>query len=123
MATRASKALKRILGYWGHDVLLQVRTPDGFKKELEIHTVRHMEPSARLGLIQQEQREGVTHDVDIVYYFLPNSKVKEGDRIYEKDDRYPSGQTTWIVDWAVPVRGAGGKIEYYAVGATRESPN
>lgn len=123
MATRAHKALRTILSNWGHDVLLQKSTEDGHADSLERHTVRHMEPSARLGLIQQEQSEGIVRDVDLVYYFLPDSKVKEGDRIYEQDDRYPSGQTTWIVDWAVPLRGYRGKVEFYAVGATRETPN
>lgn len=123
--TLISRTRDLILRNYGHNVLLQRRTPndDGWQTRLERHTVRHMEPSARLGLIQQEQDEGIVRDVDIVYYFRPGAMPREGDRIYERDSRYPSGQTTWIIDWALPLRGEDGRIEFWAAGTTRESPS
>lgn len=127
MASRASKAVHQIMKDWGHHILLQRRTPNDFETTLSLHTVRHMKPSNLLGLVQQEQVEGTTHDVDVIYFFLPSSKVKEGDRIYEYDERFKDfkngPQTTWIVDYALPVRGVKGKTEFFAVGCTRESPN
>lgn len=123
--TLAKRTLHHILRNYGHNVLLQRATADGknFTGQLERHTVRHMEPTARLGLVQQEQFEGTVRDVDLVYYFLAEANPRDGDRIYERDERWPHRQTTWIIDYALPMRGERGQIEYWAVGATRESPS
>jgi len=128
-----NKALHEVLRDWGHDVILQRKHPSGcgWGDTLERHTVRHMYPATRgLPQIMQEQPEGITHLVDMVYYFKADAHPREGDRIYERDDRYighdspaGSGQTTWLIDYALPMRGYGGKIVFYTVGVTREEPN
>lgn len=130
--TAAGDTIRKILRDYGHDVLLQRKRDGKFLQKVERHTVRYMEPSARMGLNQQEQLEGITTDVDVVYWFLPNALPREGDRIWERDERYPkvkvdgktfTNVTTWIIDFALPVRGEGGMVEFYACGSTRESPN
>lgn len=126
-----------ILQQWGHDVFLQRRTPDGrdWQNQLERHTVRHMYPSTRgLPTVMQERPEGLVHTVDMIYYFRHDAKPREGDRIYEMDDRFDGrgkcepnldgiGQTTWLIDYALPMRGRNGSIVYYTCGVTREGPN
>lgn len=98
-----------------------------------------MYPATRgLPGISQDRAEGIVHTVDMIYYFLPDAKPREGDRIYEEDDRFTSppnerprrnhigtkgGQTTWIIDYALPMRGVGGRIVFWAAGVTRETPN
>jgi hypothetical protein len=132
------KALNWVLKNYGHDILLQRRVPgctSEWQSQLERHTVRHMYPSVRgAPQIAQEHPEGMTHVVDMVYYFRFDAAPKEGDRIYEIDPRYegssPSrinvgghGQTTWVIDYAIAMRGKAGKVEYYIAGVTREEPN
>lgn len=129
-------AINWILRTHGHDILLQRRDPSGveFQNRLEKHTVRHMYPNTRgLAGILQYQPEGRVHVVDMIYFFLPNARPKEGDRIYERDPRFSDhvadggkfndGQTLWLLDYALPMRGRNGKIVFYAAGVTRESPN
>lgn len=135
MPANLERALNGILRNWGHDVLLQRRTPDGkdWMKNLERHTVRHMYPSTRgLPQVMQERPEGLVHTVDMIYYFRADAKPREGDRIYESDERYnghncmncdPPGQTTWLIDYALAMRGKRGEVVFYACGVTREEPN
>jgi len=127
------RALNEILRDWGHDVFLQRKDPSGsgWQNVLERHTVRHTYPSVRgIPQIMSERSEGLVHAVDLVYYFRPEASPREGDRIYEHDPRYKghvgpsgSGQTTWLIDYALAMRGYGGKIEFWTIGCTREEPN
>ena len=138
MSNRLEAALHNVLRNWGHDVLLQRRTPDGrdWTTALERHTVRHRYPANRgLPQIMQEREEGIVHTVDMLYYFRREAHPREGDRIYELDERFTGrgrcadielndpGQTTWLIDYAVPMRGRNGIIVYYIAGVTRENPN
>jgi len=113
-----------ILRTWGHNVYLQRYSNGAFSKTLEKHTVRHMYPNVR-GLPQalEERREGIVHTVDMIYYFAADARPNEGDRIYESDPRLPNEQSTLLIDYAVPMRGKGGIVVYYTVGATREEPS
>lgn len=131
-----------LLRNWGHDVLLQRRLPDVyndphpkplFATKLERHTVRHMYPTNRaLADVQAEHMEGLVITVDMVYYFKWDVSPEEGDRIYEIDDRVPKGDSfrtvtntvreLYTIDYALPMRGKGGSIIYWACGATRSDP-
>jgi len=126
------QAFDYILREWGHNILLQRWNGVECKYEttLERHTVRHKYPAVRgLPGIMQEQPEGLTHVVDMIYYFRRDAKPKEGDRIYEEDERYAgypdnnTGKTVWLIDYALPMRGRGGKVDYWMVGCTRARPN
>ncbi len=55
----------------------------------------------------------------MIYYFEASANPKSGDRIYEE---YPTGVQIYLIDQATPVKGRLGKIVYWVVGATRESP-
>lgn len=134
MSRKLRRALDGVLRNWGHDVMLQRKNPDGrgFQSKLERHTVRHRYPAVRgLPQIAQERPEGMTHVVDMVYYFNANARPREGDRIYEFDTRYDGmdgevddyGQSTWLIDYAIPMRGKGGQVIFWATGVTREEPN
>lgn len=127
-----------ILKNWGHDILLQRRTPSGreWTPYLERHTVRHMYPATRgLPTTMQEKPEGRVVTVDMIYYFHAEAKPREGDRIYELDERFDGrdkltlgeingyGQTTWLIDYALSMRGRNGNIVYYTTGVTREESN
>lgn len=119
------KKMDQILGKWGHDVYLQRRLWDDednkFLNKLEIHTVRHMYPSNRaLPRTLEEKVEGLTNTVELLYFFRYNANPGEGDRIYDHD---PNSKTTWLIDWALPMRGRGGQIVYWTTGVTREGPN
>lgn len=132
------RARDAILKNWGHDILLQRRTPSGrdWEPYLERHTVRHMYPATRgLPTVMQERAEGMVHTVDMIYYFRHDAFPREGDRIYELDGRYDGrdrcsldeingyGQTTWLIDYALSMRGRNGSIVFYTCGVTREEPN
>lgn len=123
-----------IMRHWGHDIFLQRKNPsgNGFQDRLEKHTVRHMYPANRgLPQIVDEEMEGLVYNADMIYWFRTDASPREGDRIYERDNRYEghanraarSGQTTWLIDFALPMRGRGGRVEFWTVGVTREEPN
>lgn len=115
-------ALNTILSQWGHDVMLQRKTADGFANKLEQFTVRHMYPANRgLPRVRSEEPEGIVNTVDLIYFFRADALPKEGDRIYDHDPAI--GQVTYIIDYALPMRGLGGKVVFYQAGVTRESPN
>lgn len=130
-----------ILKEWGHNILLErVLNPhepnkppryiEGNKKKYERHTVRHTYPGSRaLGSIAQEEIEGMLHRYENIYYFRHNVDPMSGDRIHENlssdtlfgdMDRY-NQFNTFIVDAAIPMRGKGGEIVFWATGVTRES--
>ena len=109
---------------WGHDIYLQRWNNTIFAEDLEKYTVRHMYPrTAGLTDVARVGAGGMIHDVDMLYYFQHDSNPKERDRIYEKDDRYPSGYQTYTLDFALPMRGRAGRVEYWVCGASRETPS
>lgn len=128
--TDLRRVVEGILRKWGHNILLQrVNTihdgdePD-YVYNLERHTTRHMYPGGRgLPGIAKEEIEGVAYDAEMIYYFMWDVNPASGDRIYEELERYPDLQNVWKIDFALPMRGAGGRIEYWVVGASREVPN
>jgi len=128
MAFDARKVIKGMLQKWGHDIFLLRRLPNSeeFETVYERHTVRHMYPGSRIAEIDQEQIEGITHEADMIYYFQWDVNPREGDMIYEPDPRYEDyplkGATAWVISYTVPMRGAGGRVEYWMVGADREEP-
>lgn len=132
MSRQLTNTLNKILREWGHEIYLQRRMPNnkGWTHTLERHTVRHMYPATRgLPQVMQEEEEGLVHNVDMLYYFRPDANPREGDRIYESSPTFEgycdenTGQTTWLIDYALPMRGEGGVITYWIAGVMRESPN
>lgn len=127
LRTEFDKVLKK----WGHNVLLQrveqpyVNTPPSFSdSKLEMHTVRHMYPNSQsLTFAQNENIEGVTYDVDVVYYFRHDVKPTAGDRIYDNIERFPNSYILFTVDWAAPMKGKHGEIVFWTVGCTKQKPN
>lgn len=131
--------MDRILRDYGHNVFLRRRdrslpwtedvrwvTDEDGNPLLEKHTVRHMHPSSvALSGATQQETEGVVTNVDRVYWFRWDVNPTEGDEVL---DFKPSGmppvqkQETYHIDYAQPMRGNGGRIEFWAAGATRTDP-
>lgn len=116
-----------ILKKWGHNIYLQ-RVEDRYNGEkfvyknvFERHTVRHVS-AFNLAKAQQQNEEGVGFDSSMIYYMRADVNPLPGDRIYENIENYPNNTATYIVDSAVPMRGEGGRVSYWSVGATKESP-
>lgn len=126
------RVIDRILTNTGHQILLQRRsqldTDNPHSKKiwsntLEKHTVRYrFGNSGGLKRIQQEAIEGQIHNVDMLYYFKWNVSPREGDRIYEMDERFQNKLSTFLIEYALPMRGQGGRVEYYVIGCSRELP-
>lgn len=129
------KYFNKIMQGWGHDIYLQRKifgvshgvygdAPNhAMEKKLYRFTVRHMYArKASLERIADSFPEGIVRDVDILYFFPGEANPKDGDRIYDNDVRYDGGET-FLIDWALPMRGHGGKVVYWVAGVTRESPN
>lgn len=135
------RVFKNVMTGWGHDVLLQRRVlrsqtglygledNNGYTEKLERYTVRHRFPRiSKAASSQFEAQEGITRDVDILFYFPWDAKPKEGDRIFEPDDRFDDGRTntgysSYTIDFALPMRGVGGRVEYWECGCSREIPH
>lgn len=127
------KVLTGVLRRYGHDVFLQRRLLDSansphpqpvYANKLEKYTVRRMHPnSINFAGVVHERSEGVSLSVDLVFYFQHDARPKEGDRIYEPDDRYADKQIVWKIDYAHAMRGRGGRVEFWTCGVTREEPN
>lgn len=118
------RVLDKVLRDWGHDIILQRASSEEWvwTGEYERHTVRSMYPAVRgLPQVAEERKEGLVHNVDMIYYFRRDACPREMDRIYERDERYPNGQTTWLIDYALAMRGKGGLVDYYICGVTREN--
>lgn len=121
-----AKTLKQILRQYGHDVLIQRRLDDNFlySEQFERVTTRHFYPSAEtMSQIQKEDIEGTNAAVDLVYYFESSVNPRQGDRIYEEDQRNTDGANLYVVDFAGPVRGKMGRIVYWIAGVTKERPS
>lgn len=127
------KTMHGMLRDYGHDVLLQRRKPQEYngphpeveyEATLERHTTRSVfGRSAGAAGVADERPEGLVHSVDMVYYFLWDVDPQDGDRIYEMDERFVNKQSTWVIDYAYPMRGKGGRVEYWVAGVTREGPD
>lgn len=142
MARDIRKEIHALLRDWGHDILLQRRVLEsqsgiyaladnnGFSTSLERWTVRHYVPrSSTFMNAMMSEMEGLDINGDRLYFFSWDAAPKEGDRIYEEDPRYDKVTTdaqkyasTFIIDYAQPMRGKGGRIEFWVVGCSRERP-
>ena len=114
---------RNTLKQWGHDILLQRRLNDNmlYSSRMERITVR----SYNAQLTGQtnslaENIEGLNVNSEMIYYFDSLANPKSGDRIYEE---YPTGLQIFLIDQSTPIKGRLGKIVYWVVGATRESPS
>lgn len=115
--------MHKILKNWGHNIYLQRWKNNRYDDALEKITVRYTYPRlASLGATQDFVKEGIVQDVDILYHFPWDTSPRENDRIYEEDPRFASNHTMWKVKYALPVRGRGGRIEYWICGCNREIP-
>lgn len=115
------KTFKNILKQWGHNILIQrLIDPKTMKYESKLHryTTRSYYPGSS-GFVNamQEKTQGLTVSSEVIYYLQDFVNPKSGDRIYEE---LATGNEIFKVDFAAPVRGRGGKIVYWIVGATRE---
>lgn len=129
MSVDVREHMLHIMQEWGHDVLLQRRLPlqpgdlyyetGKFSDTLERHTVRNS-LRANLGRAVEEQLEGLVTNVDTTFYFLWDANPGAGDRIYEPDPRSANGQIVWTIDYAHPMRGRGGRVEFWVCGVTQE---
>ena len=115
-----------MLRKWGHDVLIQRRVDNdyNYSSVFERVTTRHTYPAnSDLVNLLKETSEGILADgVEMLYYFQANINPRTGDRIYEQIEGHPDGNIIYLIDYAIPMRGRFGKIEYWVVGATKEKP-
>ena len=113
-----------VLRKYGHDVLLQRHlNSNSYSSKLEKFTVRDQYPrKAGLSGVEELSKSGINYNVDMIYYFQSEANPRERDRIYESDTRYPSGYTTYVIDYALALRADGGFIAYWTCGVTREIP-
>ena len=120
-----AKAFQKILREWGHDVLIQRRLSDDgvYSDRFEKVTTRHITAASRyLASTKEETTEGVIINSDRIYYFAPTINPKSGDRIYEEISSGLENQILYVMEECYPVRCKNGKIEFWTVGATKESP-
>lgn len=121
MSLRLKRGLEQMLKKYGHDILLQRKTDNGYDTTLERHTVRHWfpgSPDSTMGSMP----EGLVNTVDMIYAAKVDMRPKERDRIYERDEGLGE-QSVYLIDYAVPMRGFAGEIVYWLIGVTREGPN
>lgn len=117
---------KKILKDWGHDILYQRRLSDDFtySETLERITTRNQLPrGSALMFAAQEEKEGYVVNHDLIYFFESNVNPKSGDRIYEESYNSLEDAVIYLVDTAHPIRGRRGEINFWMVGATKESPS
>ena len=125
--TNISSEFDSILQKWGHNIYLQ-RVENRFNGEkfvyknmFEKHTVRHILASSQQNAAQ-ENIEGLVFNSSMIYYMRHDVNPLPGDRIYENIENYPNNTVTYIIESAIPMRGENGKISYWSIGATKESP-
>lgn len=143
MAIDLRQEMNALLKKWGHDILLQRRTlksksgiyatadNNGFSTKLERWTVRHsVQRESQLIAALRPKPEGMLAMLDLLYYFPWDANPKDGDRIYEIDQRYDTNiqdsvkyASTSIIEYAQAMRGVGGRIEFWIAGSMRERPN
>lgn len=113
------KTMDDILRKYGVNVLLKKADP-GTGSQWQIHTVRSMIPgSSGLANVQQEGIPGRMYDVDKVYYFRHTAKPEIADEILEPYGRGMFDIQHFLIEWAEPMKGWGGRIEFWTVGVTR----
>lgn len=118
-----SKAFRKVLRDWGHDVYLQRVLPNGNHSDrLERVTTRQVGQSGIKNTNAQGQfDEGFAISYDAVYYFEAEIHPKEGDRIYEDiSAKAFRDYTMYVIQASSPVRGRQGKVLFWTVGASRE---
>lgn len=123
---RAEKTFHKILREYGYNILLQRRVSNDFlySETLERYTTRSRIPRvSELSHAQDEANEGVTADVDLIFYFEANVNPKQGDRIYEENPSAIENSNIYLIDYAMAIRGRLGKIVYWIVGASKERPS
>jgi len=116
------RTVRHLLRNWGHNILLQ-RLVDGkcmaYSSRLQRYTVRAFWPgSVGFTNAMQERPQGLAVSSEVIYYFEHDANPKSGDRIYED---LPNGEEVFLIDFAAPARGRGGKISFWTAGATRET--
>lgn len=125
MAAEIKDKFDYILKHYGHDVVLRKERDD--EVLWERHTTRNRYPAVRgVPQVRDEKVEGFIHLVDMIFYFRAEAQPREGDRIYEPDERYDELENNfvqWVIDYAIPHRGRGGEVIYYTAGCTRDVPN
>ncbi len=116
------KSFLNILKKWGYDVFLQRKKANGnYEQNLQQVTTRSVYQRGRfLSKAAEENEEGINVNSDVVYYFESSVNPGEGDRIYEMIPNVSDKYTIYSIDTSSPIRGKGGKIIYWIVGATRE---
>jgi hypothetical protein len=116
------KSFMSILKKWGYDVFIQRKKANGnYEDNLQQVTTRSVFPKGRFeAKSADEESEGIVVNSDVVYYFEASVNPGEGDRIYEMIPNVASKYTIYVIDTSAPIRGKGGKIVYWTVGATRE---
>jgi hypothetical protein len=117
---------KKILKDWGHDILYQRRHSDDFmySEILERITTRNQLPrNSALAQSLEENKEGYLVNSDLIYFFESNVNPKSGDRIYEQSNNTLEDSIIYLVDSSHPIRGRHGEINFWVVGATKESPS
>ena len=121
----AKNIIKKILREWGHDILYQRRISDDFSysEVLERITTRsQLAKSSRIAVTSEEQIEGYFVNSDLVFYFESSVNPQSGDRIYEESFTNLNETIIYRIDDAYGVRGRFGEVNYWVVGATKETP-
>ena len=121
----AKNIIKKILREWGHDILYQRRISDDFtySSVMERITTRsQLAKSSRISSTSEEQMEGYFVNSDLVYYFESSVNPQSGDRIYEESFKNLDETIIYRIDDSYGVRGRFGEINYWIVGATKETP-
>ena len=116
------KSFSKKLKQWGYNVLLQRKTLNGnYENTLEQVTTRSVFPGGMTNARSaQEETEGIAVNSNVIYYFESSVNPGEGDRIYEMIPNIANKYTIYVIDTSSPMRGKGGKIVFWTVGATRE---
>lgn len=116
------KSFAKKLKQWGYNVLLQRKTLNGnYENTLEQVTTRSVFPGGMINARStEEETEGIAVNSNVIYYFESLVNPGEGDRIYEMIPNIANKYTIYVIDTSSPMRGKGGKIVFWTVGATRE---
>lgn len=116
------KSFAKKLKQWGYNVLLQRKNHNGnYENTLEQVTTRSVFPGGMINARStEEETEGIAVNSNVTYYFESSVNPGEGDRIYEKMPSTDGKYTLYVIDTSSPMRGKGGKIVFWTVGATRE---
>lgn len=129
--TTLEKNFESIIRRFGHNVYLQrvlnseqANEVPQYTQKLERWTVYSQFPggSVRADSVMEESDEGLTSDVDIIFYFQAEVNPTMGDLIYEEMDRYPNREAVYEIEYAIPMKGYGGRLVFWEVAAMRLLP-